>query len=90
MRQEEGESIEMFGCRVYALTNQAYPDLVNAPTLLQSHAVPAFLKGPNAPQEAMKFRNPKSIQEAVVTITHIQGASRVFDNRGAPTARHVP
>ena len=81
VRQEEGESMEMFGCGVYALTNQAYPDLVNAPTLLQSHAVPAFLKGlreRNAAQEAMKFPNPKSIQEAAVTITHIQGASRVF------------
>ena len=82
----------MFGCRVYALTNQAYHDLVNAHTLLQSHAVPAFLKGlrdRNAAQEVMKFRDPKSIQEAVVTITHIQSASRVFGNRGAPTARHV-
>ena len=80
----------MFGCRVYALTNQAYPDLVNAPGLLQSHAVPAFLKGlrdRNAAHEAVKFRDPKSIPEAVVTITHIQGASRIFGNRGLPAAR---
>ena len=84
--------MEMFGCRVYALTNQAYHDLVNAHTLLQSHAVPAFLKGlrdRNAAQEVMKFRDPKSIQEAVVTITHIQGASRVFGNRGAPTGGEI-
>ena len=32
VRQEEGESIDMFGDRVYALTNQAYPFLVNDPT----------------------------------------------------------
>ena len=37
----------------------------------------------------MKFRDPKSIQEAVVTMTHIQGASRIFGNRGEPTARQV-
>ena len=37
----------------------------------------------------MKFRNPKSIQEALVTVTHIQGASRIFGNRGVPTARQV-
>ena len=37
----------------------------------------------------MKFRNTKFIQEAVVTKTHIQCASCVFGNRGAPTARHV-
>jgi len=70
VRQEEGESMDTFGDRVYALTNQAYPDL--APALLQSLAVPAFLKGlrgRNAAQEAMKFRDPKSIQEAVVTVT---------------------
>ena len=71
VRQEEGESMNTFGD----------PDLVNAPTLLQSLAVPAFLRGlrdRNAAQEAMKFRNPKSIQEA---LTHIQGASRIFGNR---------
>ena len=54
--------------------NKAYPDLVNAPTLL---AVPASLKGlrdRKAAQEAMKFRDPKSIQEAVVAVSHIQGA----------------
>ena len=37
----------------------------------------------------MKFRDPKSIQEAVVTVTHIQGASRIFGNREEPTARQV-
>ena len=92
VRQEEGENMERFGDRVYALTNQAYPDLENDPTILQSHAVPAFLKGlrdRNAAQVAMKFRNPKSIQEAVVTITHTQDASRIFGNRGVPTARLV-
>ena len=89
VRQEEGESMDTFGDRVYALTNQAYPDL--APALLQCLAVPAFLKGlrdRNAAQ-AMKFRDPKSIQEAVVTVTHIQGASRIFGNRAVPTARPV-
>ena len=89
VRHEEGESMETFGDRVYTLTNQAYPFLVNEPTLLQSLAVPAFLKGlrdRNAAQEAMMFRDPKSIQE---TITHIQGASCIFGNRGAPTVRHV-
>ena len=78
------------GDRVYALTNQAYPDM--APALLQNLAVPAFLKGlrdRNAVQEAMKFRDPKSIQEAVVTVSHIQGASRIFGSRGVPTARQV-
>ena len=53
VRQEEGESMDTFGDRVYALTNQAYPDL--APALLQSLAVPAFLKGlrdRNAAQKA--------------------------------------
>ena len=93
VRQEEGESMEGFGDRVYALTNQAYTFLVNDPTLLQSLAVPAFLKGlsrdMHAAQEAMKFRDPKSIQEAVVTVTHTQGASRIFGNRGVPTARQV-
>ena len=34
--QEVGESMDTFGDWVYVLTNQAYPDLVNAPTLLQS------------------------------------------------------
>ena len=90
VRQEEGESMDTFGNRVYALTNQAYPNL--APALLQSLAIPAFLKGlrdRNAAQEAMKFRDPKFIQEAVVTVTHIQGASRIFGNRGVPTARQV-
>ena len=92
VRQEEGASTDPFRDRVYAMTNQAYPDLVNAPTLLQSFAVPAFAKGlrdRNAAQEAMKFRDPKSIQEAVVTVTHIQGASRIFGNRGVPTVRQV-
>ena len=82
--------MDTFGDRVNALTNQAYPDL--APALLQSLAVPAFLKGlrdRNAAQDVMKFRDPKSIQEAVVTVTHIQGASRILGNRGVPTARHV-
>ena len=37
----------------------------------------------------MKFCDPNSIQEAVVTVTHIQGASRIFGNRGVPTARQV-
>ena len=84
--------MERFGDRVYTLTNRAYPFLINDPTLLQSLAVPAFLKGlrdRNAAQMAMKFRNPKSIQEAVVTITQTQGASRIFGNRGVPTARQV-
>ena len=92
VRQEDEESMEGFGDRVYTLTNQAYPFLVNDPTLLQSLAVPAFLKGlrdRNAAQEAMKFRDPKSIQEAVVTITHTQGASRILGNRGVSTARQV-
>ena len=92
VRQEEGENMERFGDRVYTLTNQAYPFLVNDPTLLQSLAVPAFLKGlrdRNAAQEAMKFRDPKSIQEAVVTITHTQGASRIFGNWRVPTARQA-
>ena len=78
------------GDRIYTLTKQAYSDL--APALLQSLAVPAFLKGlrdRNAAQEAMKFRDPKSIQEAVVTVTHIQGASRIFGNRGVSTVRQV-
>ena len=82
--------MERFGGPVYALTNQAYPDLALA--LLQGLAVPAFLKGlrdRNAAQEAMKFRDPKSIQEAVVTITHTQGASRIIGNRGVSTTRHV-
>ena len=64
-----------FGDRVYILTNQANPYLVNAPNLLQRQAVPAFLKGlrnRNAAQEAMKFREPKYIQEAVVTVMHIE------------------
>ena len=84
--------MERFGDRVYTLTNQAYPFLVNDPTLHQSLAVPAFLKGlrdSNAAQEAMKFRDPNSIQEAVVTITHTQGASRIIGNRRVPTARQV-
>ena len=92
VRQEEGENMERFGDRVYTLTNQAYLFLINDPTLLQSLAVLAFLKGlrdRNAAQVAMKFRKPKSIQEAVVTITHTQGASRIFGNRGVPTARQV-
>ena len=90
VRQEEGESMDTFGNRVYALTNQAYPDL--APALLQSLAVPAFLKGlrdRNAAQNATKFRDPKSIQEAVVAITHTQGASRIFGGRRVPTVRQV-
>ena len=92
VRQEEGENMERFGDRVYTLTNQAYSFLVNDSTLLQSLAVPAFLNGfrdRNAAQEAMKFGDPKSIQEAVVTITHTQGASRIFGNRRVPTARQV-
>ena len=36
------------------------------------------LRDRNAAQEAMKFRDPKSTQEAVVTVTHTQGASRIF------------
>jgi len=69
---------------VYTLIIQVYPDLLNDPILLQSLALSAFLKGlrdRNAAQEAMTFRDPKSIQEAVVTITHIQGAARIFGNR---------
>ena len=84
--------MERFGDRVYTLTNQAYPFLANDTTLLQSLAVSAFLKGlsdRNAAQEAMKFRDPKSIQEAVLTITHTQGASRIFGNRRVSTARQV-
>ena len=84
--------MERFGDRVYTLTNRACPFLINDPTLLQSLAVPAFLKGlrdRNVAQEAIKFRDPKSIQEAVVTITHTQGASRIFGNRRVPTARQV-
>ena len=84
--------MDTFGDRVYSLTNRAYPDLLNDPTLLQSLAVPAFLKGlrdRNAAQEAMKFRDPKSIQEAMVIMTHIQGASRISGNRGVPTDRQV-
>ena len=92
MRQEELESMDTFGDRVYALTNQAYRDSVYAPTLLQSLAVPAFLKAfrdRNVAQEAMKFRDHKSIQEAVVTVTHNHGASRILVNQGVPTARQV-
>ena len=37
----------------------------------------------------MNFRDHKSIQEAVVTVTYIQGESRIFDKRGVPTARQV-
>ena len=36
VRQQGGESMDTFGDRVYALTSQAYPDLVNSPTLRQS------------------------------------------------------
>ena len=93
VRQEEGQSMVTFGDRVYDLTNPAYPDLVNAPTLLQSFAVPAFLMGLRdryAAQEVMKFSDPKSMQEAVVTVSHIQGASRIFGRHlKVPTARQV-
>ena len=85
--------MDPFGDRwIYALTNQAYRDSVNAPTLLQSLVVPAFLKAlkdRNVEQEAMKFRDHKSIQVAVVTVTHIQGASGILGNQGVPTARQV-
>ena len=37
----------------------------------------------------MKIRDFKSIQEAVVTLTHIQGATRILGNQGVPTARQV-
>ena len=36
VRQEEGENMERFGDRVNTLTNQAYPFLVNDPTILQN------------------------------------------------------
>ena len=81
-----------FGDRVYALTNQAYPDLVSAPTLHPNLAVPAFLKGlrdRNVAQEAMKFRDHKYLQEAVVTVSHNHRASRILVNQGVPTARQV-
>ena len=71
VRQEEGENMGTFGDGVCTLTNQAYRILLNDPSLLQCLAVPALLKGlrdRNAAQGAMKFRNPKSIQEVAVTI----------------------
>ena len=74
VRQEEGGGYGHLWRLVYTLTNKVYSDLVNDPTILQSLTLPAFLKGlrdRNAAQEAMKFRDPKSIQEAVVTVTHI-------------------
>ena len=40
-------------------------------------------------QEAMKFRDPRFIHEAVVTVTHIQDASRILGNQGGPTAQQV-
>ena len=60
---------------------QTYPDMEDIS--LQGLAVPTFLKGirdRNAAQEAMKFANPESIQEAVGQVMHIQGASRAFGN----------
>ena len=90
VRQEEGESMATFGDWVYSLTNHVYPDFVNDPTILQSLALPGFLKehnDRNAAQEAMKFGDPKSIQEAVVTITHIQGAPRIFALLREPSPR---
>ena len=35
VRQEEGVNMDTFGDRVYNLTNQAYPFLLNAPSLLE-------------------------------------------------------
>ena len=64
--QEEGESLDMFGDCVCALTAQAYPDMEDMSA--QSLAVPTFLNGirdRDAAQEAKKFANPESIQEAM-------------------------
>ena len=45
-------------------------------------------KARNVAQVAMKIRD-KFIQEAVVTVTHTQGASGICGNQWVPTARQV-
>ena len=90
IRQEEGESLDMFADRVYALTVEAYPEMERG-NLLDSLAIPAFLKGirdRSAVQEALKFSNPSTIRAAVETVLHIQCAARTLGVRGM-SARQV-
>ena len=59
IRQEEGESLDMFAVKaytLYALTVEAYPEMERG-NLLDSLAVPAFLKG---------IRDRSAAQEALI------------------------
>ena len=80
----------MFADRVYALTVEACLEMKRG-NLLDSLAVPAFLKGTrdrSAAQEALAFSNPSTIRAAVGTVLHVQSAARTLGVRGM-SARHV-
>ena len=82
LKQEEGESVDTFADRVYALTVEAYPNMHK--DLYNSLSVPAFLRGirdRNAAQEAMKFSDPTTIRTAVEAVLHIQCVTRTFGGR---------
>ena len=89
LKQEEGESVDTFADRVYALTVAAYPNMHK--DLYNSLSVPAFLRGirdRSAAQEAMKFSDPATIRTAVEAVLHIQCATRTFGGRNLSN-RHV-
>ena len=82
LKQEEGESVDTFADRVYALTVEAYPNMHK--DLYNYLSVPAFLRGirdRSAAQEAMKFSDPATIRTAVEAVLHIQCATRTFGGR---------
>ena len=91
--QEEGESLDTFADRVYALTVEAYPNMERG-NLLDSLAVPALRKGirdRSAAQEALKFSNPSTTRAAVETVLHIQSAARTRGVRDrCPVCRSDP
>ena len=82
LKQEEGESVDTFADRVYALTVEAYPNMHK--DLYNSLSVPAFLRGirdRNAAQEAMKFSDLTTVRTSVEAVLHIQCATRTFGGR---------
>ena len=83
IRQEEGESLDTFADRVYALTVEAYPNMERG-NLLDSLAVPALRKGirdRSAAQETLKLSNPSTTRAAVETVLHVQCAARTLGVR---------